>query len=158
MTRELVAPDEAATRRIGAALARAIESGAVLHLHGDLGAGKTTLARALITTLSPGARVKSPTYTLIESYPDATPPIHHLDLYRIADPEELEFLGLRELADEGAAMLVEWPERGTNRIPPPDLTIALTPDAAGTGRRIALAPCSERGHRIAARLDRGEAS
>ena len=152
MTRELVAPDEAATRRIGAALARALEPGAVIHLHGELGAGKTTLARALITTLAPGARVKSPTYTLIESYPDATPPIHHLDLYRIADPGELEFLGLRELADEGAAMLVEWPQRGADRIPAPDVTIALALDAAGTGRHIVLAPRTERGRRIAARF------
>lgn len=158
MTRELAAPDEAATRRIGAALARAIEPGAVIHLHGELGAGKTTLARALITTLAPGARVKSPTYTLIESYPDTTPPIHHLDLYRIADPEELEFLGLRELADEGAAMLVEWPERGANRIPQPDLTVALALEAGGTGRRIALAPRTERGRRMAARMDSREAS
>jgi len=147
-----VLPDEEATRRVGAALARALEPGTVIHLRGELGAGKTTLARALVTTLVPGARVKSPTYTLIESYADARPPIHHLDLYRIADPDELEFLGLRELGDDGAALLIEWPDRGSGRLLPPDLELALSVLDASEGRRLGIDARSERGRRLAAVL------
>ncbi|HVF33730.1 MAG TPA: tRNA (adenosine(37)-N6)-threonylcarbamoyltransferase complex ATPase subunit type 1 TsaE [Candidatus Saccharimonadia bacterium] len=140
------APDERATREIGAALARVLEPGLVIHLEGELGAGKTTLARALIQALVPSARVKSPTYTLIESYDDTTPPIHHLDLYRIAEAGELEFLGLRELVDGGAVLLVEWPRHGGSRVPPPDLAIQLV--AGRAGREIGGVAASERGRRL----------
>ena len=150
MTLRILASDEAATRALGAALARALEPRTVIHLDGPLGAGKTTLARALIQALVPGARVKSPTYALVETYAEASPPIHHLDLYRIVDPEELEFLGLRELADEGAAILVEWPERGLGWLPPADVTLAMT--LAPGVREIVLSARSERGERVISRL------
>lgn len=126
-----VLPDEAATIALGAALARALRPGLVVYLEGDLGAGKTTLARALIQALVPDARVKSPTYTLVETYPAATHEIQHLDLYRIADAQELEFLGLRD-RDADAVMLVEWPARGAGVLPRADLVVALA--RAGDGR------------------------
>lgn len=143
------ARDEVATAAFGAALARALEPGLVVYLRGELGAGKTTLARALIQSLVASARVRSPTYTLIESYDDAIPPIHHLDLYRIVDADEIELLGLRELVDGGAVLLVEWPAHGGSRIPPADLDVELTVE--GAGRRIALGAPGERGR---AALDR----
>lgn len=152
MTLARTTRDEAATRALGAALARVLEPGTVVHLAGELGAGKTTIARALVQALAPGARVKSPTYTLIESYPETLPPVHHLDLYRIASPDELEFLGLDVLADEGAVLLVEWPERGAGGLPPADLGITLAVD--GEARSITIEPQSPRGARIVAALTR----
>jgi tRNA threonylcarbamoyladenosine biosynthesis protein TsaE len=146
--------DESATQRLGAALARVMEPGTIVHLHGDLGAGKTTLARALIQALDPGARVKSPTYTLIESYvlppraeSDEALTVHHLDLYRIADPGELEFLGLADLVAAGDAMLIEWAERGGDATPLPDLELSL--QRMGEGRAITLQPRSARGVALA---------
>lgn len=124
-TRHFALPDERATRALGERLGQALRPPFVLHLRGELGAGKTTLARALVQSRAPGTRVKSPTYTLIERYdwPDAT--LAHLDLYRIADPQELEFLGLRELAGR-EIVLIEWPERGGDAAPAPDLVATLT--------------------------------
>ena len=129
------AADAAATEAVGAALARGLAPGCTLHLLGDLGAGKTTLARGLLQALLPGQRVKSPTYTLVERYDTGGVPVLHLDLYRLADPEELEFLGLREELGR-AALLVEWPQRGGALLPPPDLVVRLR--AQGTGREIHL--------------------
>lgn len=100
-------------------------AGGVIHLAGELGAGKTTFARALLKALGVGERVKSPTYSLIESYTVNGIDIHHLDLYRIADAGELEWLGLPDLWRANALILIEWPERGGARLPPPDLAIEL---------------------------------
>ncbi len=134
-TRVVHAADAAATEAVGAALARGVAAGRTLHLLGDLGAGKTTLARGLVQALVPGQRVKSPTYTLVERYDAVGVLVLHLDLYRLVDPEELEFLGLRE--DLGhAALLVEWPQRGGTLLPPPDLVVALRQH--GGGREIQL--------------------
>ena len=129
--------DEAATQALGAALAVGLPSGVVLYLEGDLGAGKTTLARALIQQLLPGARVKSPTYSLVETYDTPRGVLHHLDLYRIADPGEFDYLGLD---DAGAAWLIEWPERGGDRIPPADLVLCLR--HLGDGRVAELQPAT----------------
>lgn len=109
-------PDEDATALLGNDLAAALRPGDVVALRGDLGAGKTALARAIIRTLAgrPELEVPSPTFTLVQRY-DTNPPVHHFDLYRIAGPEELEELGLSEAADEGI-VLVEWPERGGNAL------------------------------------------
>lgn len=127
----LALPDEAHTRAFGQALAQALPAQLVIHLHGELGTGKTTLARALVQALQPGTRVKSPTYTLLESYPTPTRLLHHLDLYRISSPLELEALGLRDL---DGVILIEWPERGEVAVPAPDLVLALA--VAGTGRTL----------------------
>jgi tRNA threonylcarbamoyladenosine biosynthesis protein TsaE len=106
-------------------LAPAMREGGVIHLQGDLGTGKTTFARALLHAIGVGERVKSPTYSLIESYRVGGLDIHHLDLYRIADPGELEWLGLGDLCGERTLLLIEWPERGAGALPPPDLVIGL---------------------------------
>jgi tRNA threonylcarbamoyl adenosine modification protein YjeE len=103
--------DAAATGRLGAALARALgEGGAVLYLSGELGAGKTTLARALLQALGYAGHVRSPTYTLVEPYELQGRRVFHLDLYRLAAAEELEYLGLRDLDPAQDLILVEWPE------------------------------------------------
>lgn len=109
---------------LGARLAAALAAGGgVVYLRGPLGAGKTTLVRGLLRALGYQGSVKSPTYTLVESYALAGEQVHHLDLYRLNDPEELEFIGLRELLDPRAICLIEWPERGGERLPEPDLTL-----------------------------------
>lgn len=122
--------DEPALVELAKRLAPAASRGLVIHLCGDLGAGKTTFARALLQALGVGERVKSPTYSLIESYSLNANRGHHLDLYRLADPEEVEWLGLPDLADSDALILIEWPERGGKRIPPADLRIELNHAAA----------------------------
>lgn len=118
-------PDEAAVTTLARHLAPLLGQGGVIHLHGDLGAGKTTFARALIGALGVTGRIKSPTYALIESYRCPGLVIHHLDLYRIADPGELEWLGLDELQAETSLVLVEWPERGGDALPAADLRLSL---------------------------------
>jgi tRNA threonylcarbamoyladenosine biosynthesis protein TsaE len=117
--------DEPRLVALAGRLAPAVRHGGTIHLHGDLGAGKTTFARALLRALGVGERVKSPTYSLIESYRVDGLEIHHLDLYRIADAGELESLGLSDLAGESALLLVEWPERGAGALPPADLRLEL---------------------------------
>ena len=116
---------------LGARLAAWLQPPAVVYLEGALGAGKTTLARALLRALGHEGAVRSPTYTLLESYLLAQAEVHHLDLYRLADPEEVEFLGVRELAGPRAIWLVEWPERGGDRLPAPDLVLEIGFDGAG---------------------------
>ncbi|MEO7148978.1 MAG: tRNA (adenosine(37)-N6)-threonylcarbamoyltransferase complex ATPase subunit type 1 TsaE [Rhodanobacteraceae bacterium] len=135
--------DEAATIVLAQHLAPALRGGGVLYLRGELGAGKTTFARALLQALGAGERIKSPTYSLLERYAlrdgrDA----FHLDLYRIAAPGEMEWLGLDELRDPQALVLVEWPERGGAALPPADLEIAL--EHAGGGRYARLQAVSTR--------------
>lgn len=107
-------------------LAPSLREGGVVFLRGELGAGKTTFARALLGALGVEARVKSPTYTLIEPYAVGDLSIYHLDLYRIADPGELEWLGLPDLMQGRYLMLVEWPERGASALPAADLTVDLS--------------------------------
>lgn len=106
-------------------LATGVRTGGVIHLHGDLGAGKTTFARALLVALGIGDRIKSPTYSLVESYRAGTLDIHHLDLYRIADAGELEWLGLADLWGADTLLLIEWPERGGAALPRSDLSLQL---------------------------------
>lgn len=144
------APDAAATEALGAALARACPDGARIHLRGELGAGKTTLVRGLLRALGHGGPVKSPTYTLVESYDLGGRVVHHLDLYRLADAEELEYLGLRDLQSSGAILLVEWPERGEPDLPMPDLQVDI--DYIGDGRHVRLSAFSPRGERLLERL------
>jgi tRNA threonylcarbamoyladenosine biosynthesis protein TsaE len=123
--RSFPALDETDLVARAARLAPAARGGGVLFLEGELGAGKTTFARALLRELGVGERIKSPTYSLIESYVLAGFTAHHLDLYRIADAAELEWLGLADLMAPGTLLLVEWPERGAGALPRPDLVLRL---------------------------------
>ncbi|MCB1801788.1 MAG: tRNA (adenosine(37)-N6)-threonylcarbamoyltransferase complex ATPase subunit type 1 TsaE [Gammaproteobacteria bacterium] len=108
----------------------------LVFLEGELGAGKTTLVRGFLAGLGHRGPVRSPTYTLIEPYDVGGRRVYHLDLYRIADPDELEFLGLRELLAEPALVLVEWPQRGAGWLPQPDLAIRIV--HLGDARRLAV--------------------
>lgn len=146
-------PDEDATVAFGARLAAALGDGAVIYLHGELGAGKTTLARGLLRALGHTGSVKSPTYTLVEPYAITGRTVFHFDLYRLADPEELEFLGVRDYLQPGAILLIEWPERGEGHLPAPDLELWLEP--AGDGRRARWRACNSRGAAIVASLGAG---
>lgn len=137
--RDLFLPDADATAALGARLAHNLPAQAVVELHGDLGAGKSTLARALLRAIGVTGTIRSPTYTLVEQYPlPAGGMALHMDLYRISNPGELEFLGLD--ADEIRLWLVEWPERGQGALPPADLRIDLAVD--GKGRSCRLRPAS----------------
>ena len=117
--------DEAALTAFARALAPVVVEGGAIYLVGELGAGKTTFARALLGALGVGVRVKSPTYSLIESYVADELAIHHLDLYRIAAVDEVEWLGLRDLAIGRHLWLIEWPERAAAALPAPDLVVRL---------------------------------
>jgi tRNA threonylcarbamoyladenosine biosynthesis protein TsaE len=142
-------PDAGATEALAQALAASRPPHAVVHLRGDLGAGKSTLARAWLRALGVEGAIRSPTYTLVERYPlrDGGEALH-LDLYRIGDAGELEFLGLDP--DEATLWLVEWPERGGHSLPPADLWIELALD--GEGRAAALLPGNVVGQRWLERL------
>ena len=142
--------DEAATLAFGARLAQACPAQALVFLSGDLGAGKTTLARGFLRALGHQGKVKSPTYTLVEPYRLGAQPLYHLDLYRVADPAELDYLGLREMLGEPALVLIEWPERGGDWLPRPDLQVTLA--VLPAGRRVHCVAGSRRGEEIVAAL------
>lgn len=151
-------PDETATIAFAQALAATAPTPAVVHLVGDLGAGKSTLARGWLRALGVTGTVRSPTYTLVERYPVAGGEALHLDLYRIGDVGELEFLGLDDVA--ATLWLIEWPERGDQALPRADLRIVL--EQAGHGRRVTLEPASATGRdwsiRVASRWELGPVS
>ena len=139
--------EEAGTLALGAALARAIEPGLTIYLHGDLGAGKTALTRALLHALGYDGHVKSPTYTLAEPY---TVDVHghtinviHFDLYRMAGPDEFLDAGFRDHFNEQTVCIIEWPEKADGVLPPPDIRISLA--VAGEGRDVELHALSDQG-------------
>lgn len=137
---------------LGCRLAGALpENGCVVTLAGELGAGKTTLVRALLRALGVTGYVRSPTYTLIEPYEAAGRRVRHLDLYRLNDPQELEFLGIRDLDPVEELIFIEWPERGKAALPPADVEVAI---AVGddTAREVELTPRTPRGEAVIARL------
>jgi len=136
-------PDEAATLAFGAQLAQGMAAGLTLYLEGDLGAGKTTLVRGVLRALGYGGRVKSPTYTLVESYSLPAFELYHFDLYRMHDPREWLDAGFRDVSDGHAVSLIEWPEKAAGWLPPPDVVIRLT--IADDAREIEYEAASPRG-------------
>jgi tRNA threonylcarbamoyladenosine biosynthesis protein TsaE len=132
--------DEAATARLGASLASALRPGEAICLTGPLGAGKSTLARALVRALTrPDEDVPSPTFTLVQFYETAAFPLAHFDLYRLTGADEAFEIGLDEALDEGAA-LIEWPQRLEGRLPPDRLDIEISLEDGGETRRARLTP------------------
>jgi tRNA threonylcarbamoyladenosine biosynthesis protein TsaE len=123
----------------------------VVHLTGDLGAGKTTLAKGFVRGCGIAELVRSPTYALLESYEAPGLTVLHLDLYRLRDPSELEALGLRDWARPGHVWLIEWPEKGGAKLPAPDLRIALS--VMGDAHEIGVAASSPFGQTWLARIN-----
>jgi tRNA threonylcarbamoyladenosine biosynthesis protein TsaE len=143
-TSQCLLPNESATLALAAGFARVLTPGLVIHLHGDLGAGKTTFTRGLLRGLGYAGKVKSPTYTLVESYPCPSFTLHHFDLYRFVDPEEWEDAGFREYFGPDSVCLVEWPDKAGGLLPPADLELAL--EVCGTGRRYRFTAFTEAGN------------
>ncbi len=152
-------PDEDATIALARRLAElacgrtpdGLAAGGRIHLRGELGAGKTSLARALLRAGGVTGRIKSPSYALLESYNVSNLYFYHFDFYRFSDAHEWRDAGFDELLAEHAVILVEWPEQAGTRLPPPDLDIRL--DYAGAGRHARLTACSEKGQRWLTHLE-----
>lgn len=131
---------------LGQALGRSLQSGAVVYLRGQLGAGKTTLVRGVLKGLGFEGRVRSPTYTLVEGYEIGERRLYHLDLYRIRGPEEMEYLGARDLDDPSLWVFAEWPDHGEGQLPVPDLVLNF--ELHEPGRLIRAEPRSGRGEEL----------
>lgn len=129
----------------GSALAALGCNNLVCFLEGDLGAGKTTFTRGVLQSLGHKAAVKSPTYTLVEPYEHCSPPAYHFDLYRLAEAEELEYMGFRDYLDLGICLL-EWPSRGAGILPAPDIVVSMVVD--GQARKVTLQGFSDIGSAI----------
>lgn len=142
--------DEDATVSFAAKLGGLLPRGGLVFLEGELGAGKTTLARGILRSFGHTGAVKSPTFTLVEPYELKDRQIFHFDLYRLNDPNELEYIGVDDYLDGQHLCLVEWPERGADFLPDSDLTIRLS--VAGTGRRLAMEANTELGEYVIRQL------
>jgi len=130
---------------LGKRLASVCQGGGVIYLEGDLGTGKTTLVRGLLRALGHEGAVKSPTFTIVEPYTIQGKNIYHFDLYRLSDPEELEYMGGRDYFARENLCLVEWPDKGGEMLPPVDLLLRLS--HAGTAREVDISAATENGRK-----------
>jgi tRNA threonylcarbamoyladenosine biosynthesis protein TsaE len=135
-THTILVPTETQMEALGARLAAALPACRVIYLHGPLGAGKTTWVRGVLHGLGHRGAVKSPTFTLVEPYSFEAFTLYHFDLYRLKDPEELEFIGMRDYMRRDGVCVIEWPERGGKLLPPPDLDVMIDP--VQDGRSVTL--------------------
>lgn len=141
---------EEAQVAFGEALGQVLQGRGLVYLEGELGAGKTTLTRGILRAYGHLGAVKSPTYTLVEPYELGSQRVYHLDLYRLSDPEELEFIGGRDVLADDALSIIEWPSRGEGWLPAPDLHLTL--EVMDQGRLVSLVAGSDHGERILATL------
>jgi len=142
--------DETATINMGTALAKIVlnelEKGIVVYLNGDLGAGKTTLTRGFVQGMGHKGNVKSPTYTLVEPYELTKWQVYHFDLYRLSDPEELEYMGIRDYFADNCCCFIEWPEKGRGMLANADITIEMA--YSDEQRNITLSAKSDLGQQV----------
>jgi len=146
MVFEYTVEDEAGTLAFAKTLGGLLKCSGVVYLKGNLGVGKTTFSRGVLRSYGYEGAVKSPTFTIVEPYDLQWGQVYHFDLYRIAHPEELDYLGIDDYLEGGHLCLIEWPERGDGFLPHADIVVELIP--LGRGRRIKLTGLSGRGNRI----------
>lgn len=138
--------NEEETLALAKRFSEVLQTPLVVYLKGELGAGKTAFCRGVIQALGHSGAVKSPTYTLVEPYQLKGWRIHHFDLYRLADPEELEYMGIRDYFAEDTLNFIEWPDKGYGWLPGADIEIRI--EYAGNGRKITFSALTEAGQRI----------
>lgn len=143
---QLQLDSEEAQVAFGETLGQVLQGRGLVYLEGELGAGKTTLTRGILRAYGHLGAVKSPTYTLVEPYELGSQRVYHLDLYRLSDPEELEFMGGRDVLADDALSIIEWPSRGEGWLPAPDLRLTL--EIIDQGRLASLAAGSDSGRRM----------
>ncbi len=149
----LFLPDESATLEFAGRVFQALPSGCLVFLRGNLGAGKTTFVRGCLRAAGFSGAVKSPTFTLVEEYTLPDRSLFHFDLYRLNDPEELEWMGIRDYFRSDTICFVEWPERGAGLLPEADLEIRLTLEK--TARRAEVSAHTEKGRELLAQIAMG---
>ncbi|MEK7207527.1 MAG: tRNA (adenosine(37)-N6)-threonylcarbamoyltransferase complex ATPase subunit type 1 TsaE [Pseudomonadota bacterium] len=147
---ELEVPEVADMEALGGRLAASLGKTQLIYVHGPLGAGKTTLVRGMLHALGHVGAVKSPTFTLVEPYELRGLPVYHFDLYRLNDPEELEFLGMRDYLHGEGVCVVEWAERAQGVLPAPDIDVMI--QATEKGRMVRIAAHTDNGNALLSAL------